>query len=81
MALARSHGKTLRFEGSVAGGIPVLRAIEDGLSADTLVRVTGVVNGTSTHILSRMEEGRTFADALAEAQRQAERDVSAAQMR
>jgi len=68
MALARRHGATLRFEGSVAGGIPVLRAIEDGLSADCLVRVAGVVNGTSTHILSRMEEGRTFAEALSEAQ-------------
>jgi homoserine dehydrogenase len=67
-ALARRHGAELRFEGSVAGGIPVLRAIEDGLSADSLVRVAGVVNGTSTHILSRMEEGRTFAEALSEAQ-------------
>src|SRR4030095_13534043 len=68
MALARRRGAELRFEGSVAGGVPVLRAIEDGLSADQLVRVAGVVNGTSTHILSRMEEGRTFAEALAEAQ-------------
>ena len=67
-ALARQHGAELRFEGSVAGGIPVLRAIEDGLSADSLVRVAGVVNGTSTHILSRMEQGRTFTDALLEAQ-------------
>ena len=68
MAQARAAGAELRFEGSVAGGVPVLRAIEDGLSADKLVRVAGVVNGTSTHILSRMEEGRTFAEALAEAQ-------------
>ena len=68
MAMAHEHGTQLRFEGSVAGGIPVLRAIEDGLSADSLVRVAGVVNGTSTHILSRMEDGRSFADALAEAQ-------------
>jgi homoserine dehydrogenase len=68
-ALARRRGAALRFEGSVAGGVPVLRAIEDGLSADNLTRVAGVVNGTSTHILSRMEDGRTFDDALAEAQR------------
>jgi homoserine dehydrogenase len=67
MALSRRHGGHLRFEGSVAGGIPVLRAIEDGLSADRLVRVAGVVNGTSTYILSRMEEGATFVDALADA--------------
>lgn len=66
--LARRQGAHLRFEGSVAGGIPVLRAIEEGLSADRLVRVAGVVNGTSTHILSKMEEGRAFAEALAEAQ-------------
>jgi homoserine dehydrogenase len=68
MTRARAHGAHLRFEGSVAGGVPVLRAIADGLSADRLVRVAGVVNGTSTHILSRMQEGRAFADALAEAQ-------------
>src|SRR5262245_31213923 len=67
MSRARARGVALRFEGSVAGGIPVLRAIEDGLSADSLVRVAGVVNGTSTHILSQMEGGRTFAEALAEA--------------
>jgi len=68
MTRARTHGAQLRFEGSVAGGVPVLRAIADGLSADRLVRVAGVVNGTSTHILSRMQEGRAFADALSEAQ-------------
>ena len=62
MALANANGVSLRFEGSVAGGVPVLRAIEDGLSADRLVRVAGVVNGTSTYILSQMEEGRTFAE-------------------
>src|SRR5205823_1362702 len=55
MALASRRGGQLRFEGSVAGGVPVLRAIEDGLAADRLVRVAGVVNGTSTYILSRME--------------------------
>jgi homoserine dehydrogenase len=66
-ARAQSRGVELRFEGSVAGGVPVLRAIEDGLSADRLVRVNGVVNGTSTHILSRMEEGLAFDAALAEA--------------
>jgi homoserine dehydrogenase len=67
MALARLRGRELRFEGAVAGGVPVLRAIEHGLAADRLVRVAGVLNGTSTHILSRMEAGETFASALAEA--------------
>jgi homoserine dehydrogenase len=65
LELAGRRGVELRFEGSVAGGVPVLRAIEDGLAADRLVRVAGVLNGTSTYILSRMEEGETFADALA----------------
>jgi homoserine dehydrogenase len=65
MALARHRGVELRFEGAVAGGVPVLRAIEDGLAADRLVRIAGVLNGTSTYILSRMEEGETFAAALA----------------
>jgi len=68
MAIADAHGAELRFDGAVAGGVPVLRAIEDGLSADRLTKVAGVVNGTSTHILSRMESGETFAAALAEAQ-------------
>jgi homoserine dehydrogenase len=67
MELARRRGVALRFEGSVAGGVPVLRAIEDGLAADRLVRVAGVLNGTSTHILSRMEDNQSFASALAEA--------------
>jgi len=68
VALARARGVELRFEASVAGGVPVLRAIEEGLAADRLVRVAGVVNGTSTHILSRMEDGESLAGALAEAQ-------------
>ena len=68
MAVAGAREVEFRFEGSVAGGIPVLRAIEDGLCGDSLTRVAGVVNGTSTHILSRMEAGETFAGALAEAQ-------------
>jgi len=68
LAVACARGVEFRFEGSVAGGIPVLRAIEDGLCGDSLTRVAGVVNGTSTHILSRMEAGETFAGALAGAQ-------------
>jgi homoserine dehydrogenase len=68
--LARSRGLEIRFEASVAGGIPVLRALQEGLAGDRLVEVRGILNGTCAYILSRMEsETISFADALAEAQR------------
>ena len=67
--LARAQGREVRFEASVAGGIPVLRALQDGLAGDRLVEVRGILNGTCNHILSRMEaDPISFADALAEAQ-------------
>jgi homoserine dehydrogenase len=54
----------------VAGGIPVLRALQEGLAGDHLVEVRGILNGTCAYILSRMQlEGVSFGDALAEAQR------------
>jgi homoserine dehydrogenase len=68
--LARSRGLEVRFEASVAGGIPVLRALQEGLAGDRLVEVRGILNGTCAYILSRMEsEPIGFADALAEAQK------------
>jgi homoserine dehydrogenase len=68
--LARSRGLEVRFEASVAGGIPVLRALQEGLAGDRLVEVRGILNGTCAYILSRMQsEAISFADALAEAQR------------
>jgi homoserine dehydrogenase len=67
--LARSRGLEVRFEASVAGGIPVLRALQDGLAGDRLVEVIGILNGTCAYILSRMESaGIAFSLALAEAQ-------------
>src|SRR3954465_13315350 len=67
--LARARGQQLRFEASVAGGIPVLRALHEGLAGDRLVEVRGVLNGTCAYILSRMEKASvSFAVALAEAQ-------------
>lgn len=69
MDLARAHGCEIRFEASVAGGIPVLRALQEGLAGDRLVEVRGILNGTCAYILSRMQaQGTSFADALAEAQ-------------
>jgi homoserine dehydrogenase len=67
--LARAQGRELRFEASVAGGIPVLRALQEGLAGDRLVEVRGILNGTCNYILSRMQaEPVAFADVLAEAQ-------------
>ena len=69
--LARSRGREVRFEASVAGGIPVLRALQEGLAGDRLVEVRGILNGTCNYILSRMQSEAigAFGDALAEAQR------------
>jgi homoserine dehydrogenase len=62
-------GCPLRFEAAVAGGVPVVHAIEHGLAGDSLTRVAGILNGTCNYILSRMERERLpFAEALAEAQ-------------
>ena len=68
--LARSRGLEVRFEASVAGGIPVLRALQEGLAGDRLVEVRGILNGTCNYILSRMQsEPIAFADVLADAQK------------
>jgi homoserine dehydrogenase len=68
--LARSRGLEVRFEASVAGGIPVLRALQEGLAGDRLVEVRGILNGTCAYILSRMQaDPISFAEALADAQR------------
>jgi homoserine dehydrogenase len=69
LAVARANGVELRFEGSVAGGIPILSALRDGLTGDSISRVSGILNGTCNFILTSMEDrGVTFAEALAEAQ-------------
>jgi homoserine dehydrogenase len=69
LALASARGGQLRFEASVAGGVPVIRAIESGLAGDRLRQVAGILNGTCNYILTRMErDSAEFADALKEAQ-------------
>ena len=69
LELARAKGVEIRFEASVAGGIPVLRALQEGLAGDRLVEVRGILNGTCAYILSRMQsQGTSFTDALHEAQ-------------
>ena len=68
--LARAQGREVRFEASVAGGIPVLRALQEGLAGDRLVEGRGILNGTCNYILSRMQaDAVSFGDALAEAQK------------
>src|ERR1039458_6531520 len=67
---ARRQGVQLRFEGSVAGVVPVIRVLQESLAGATIDRVHGIVNGTTNFILTEMARtGATFAQALAEAQR------------
>src|SRR5271168_3790282 len=66
---AREHGVMLRFEAAVAGAVPVVRVLEESLSATPIERIHGIVNGTTNFILTEMAQGSTYADALAEAQR------------
>ena len=68
-AAAQKHGVTVAFEAAVAGGIPVIKAIREGLSANHIEWAAGIINGTGNFILSEMRDhGRDFADVLAEAQ-------------
>lgn len=78
--LACRHRQHLAYGASVAGGVPVLSGLQEGLAGDQLLRVSGILNGTCNYILTRMEQaGVSFADALLEAQRAgfAEADPSA----
>jgi homoserine dehydrogenase len=66
---AEAKGVTLAFEAAVAGGIPIVKAMREGLAANNITRVYGILNGTCNYILSEMREsGRDFEDVLAEAQ-------------
>jgi homoserine dehydrogenase len=68
---ARRRGVTLAFEAAVAGGIPLIRAVKEGLVANRILSLFGIVNGTSNYILSKMtDEGLDFSSVLKEAQAQ-----------
>lgn len=68
--LAQENGVALKFEASVAGGIPIVNAINNGLNANNISKFMGILNGTSNFILTKMtQEGASFEEALAEAQR------------
>jgi homoserine dehydrogenase len=67
-AVARRSGGRLDFESAVAGGIPIVRALRDSLGLTGIDSVRGILNGTTNFILTRLGDGRRYADALAEAQ-------------
>jgi homoserine dehydrogenase len=66
---AEERGVTVAYEAAVAGGIPVVKGLREGLIANEITRLYGILNGTCNYILTDMEQsGRAFADVLAEAQ-------------
>jgi homoserine dehydrogenase len=67
-SIASEAGVQLRFEASVCAAIPVVKVLRESLVVSNVHRVLGIVNGTTNFVLSRMERGGTYADALAEAQ-------------
>ncbi len=67
---AQASGVDIAFEAAVAGGIPIIKAIREGLAANHIESVAGIINGTGNYILTQMQSaGRDFADVLAEAQK------------
>jgi len=69
-AAAQRQGVVVAFEAAVAGGIPIIKALREGLAGNRIEWLAGIINGTSNFILTAMrDEGRDFADVLAEAQR------------
>src|SRR5437588_588567 len=78
-AAAQKNGVMVAFEGSVGGGIPIIKALREGLAANRIEWIAGIINGTSNFILSEMrDKGLDFSAALGEAQRRgyAEADPS-----
>jgi len=68
-ALAEKHGVEVRYEAAIAGGIPIVKALREGLAANRIEWLAGIINGTGNYILTEMRDrGREFADVLAEAQ-------------
>jgi homoserine dehydrogenase len=70
LATVRRHGGHFLFEASVAGGIPIIKALREGLVANRFPRIYGILNGTCNYILTRMkEQGAPYAEVLADAKR------------
>ncbi len=68
-ALARANDTSLRYDAAVGGGVPVLRLIDDALGAGGATRVRGILNGTANFVLTQVEGGATFGEALHAARR------------
>ena len=70
VSAARSAGVEVYFEAAVGGGIPIIQSLSEGLAANRIEAIYGIVNGTSNYILTRMDKDKkTFAEALKEAQK------------
>ena len=68
--LAATQRQHLLFEAAVAGGIPIVRSLREGISSDRLIRIQGILNGTCNYILTQMEQEHvSFGEALSDAQR------------
>lgn len=67
-ALAAARGVSLRYEAAVGGAVPIVRSLDDALAGDDVRAIAGIFNGTCTSILSAMEAGADYADALQHAQ-------------
>lgn len=80
IAIAREHGVNFQFEASVGGGIPIIRPLNKCLTADKIEEITGILNGTTNYMLTKMaDEGAEFDDVLKDAQDKgyAEKDPTA----
>lgn len=78
--IARTNGVNFQFEASVGGGIPIIRPLNKCLTADEIEQITGILNGTTNYMLTKMsEEGTEFSEALRDAQEKgyAEKDPTA----
>ena len=70
LAVAKENGVSYLFEASVGGGIPIIRPLREDLSSNNVTAISGILNGTTNYILTRMDkEGASFADVLKDAQR------------
>jgi homoserine dehydrogenase len=67
-ALARDHHAAFRYEASVGGAVPIVRALADCLAAEEVTEIAGVMNGTSNYIMGEMACGKSFDEALVQAQ-------------
>jgi homoserine dehydrogenase len=69
-AAAEARGVDVYYEAAVCGGVPIIRALREGLASDRVEELWGIVNGTSNHILTAMAGGARYAEVLADAQKQ-----------